>query len=146
MKPKSHLLRVSIIAITTLLLWSSYSVTEAKLLKVIIQDGPTFRRGDVNGDQILDIVDPVALMEFIFLGAFSPGCLDACDANDDGVIDNTDVIFLLSVIFEGDGPIPSPGSDSCGIDPTDDDLDCAESKCAELGHAAVLEDAQGKKD
>ena len=50
-------------------------------------------------------------------------CEDAADSNDDGAVDFSDAIYTLTVIFLG-GTIPAPGTNSCGVDPTPDALDC----------------------
>jgi hypothetical protein len=52
-------------------------------------------------------------------------CADAADANDDGVENISDVLYLLNFLFLGTSPAPSaPGPSLCGPDPTEDELDC----------------------
>lgn len=46
------------------------------------------------------------------------------DANDDGTLNISDPVYLLSYLFVGGGPPPPPFAD-CGEDPTPDGLDCA---------------------
>jgi hypothetical protein len=89
---------------------------------------PGFRRGDVNGSARVDISDPIRLFMSLFLGAETPACLDGADADDDGIVNITDGIFLLQDLFRGDlgTVIPSPGPFECSPDPTGDDLDCAD--------------------
>ena len=85
--------------------------------------GPTFRRGDANGDSLFNIADAIAMLNFLFMsGGLS--CDDAGDSNDDGQLDISDSIFLLGALF-GDSGLPSaPGIDQCGPDPRDDALGC----------------------
>ena len=100
-----------------------------------------FFRGDCNfslmGTMSVDIADAASVIAYLFLpGAwqFQPGCLDACDANDDGRVDLADSVGILMYLFQ-DGmqpPAPGPGWDKAsqagtpaGRDPTEDSLDCA---------------------
>ncbi len=85
---------------------------------------PEFLRGDCNRDGVVDVSDPSALLASLFLGAPEPGCGDACDSNDDGAADISDAIATLGVLFLGGTEIPPPGITDCGVDPTDDELDC----------------------
>ncbi len=57
------------------------------------------------------------------LGTRPPSCEDAADANDDGIIDISDVMATLGTLFLDDGPLPSP-SGFRGLDPTGDALGC----------------------
>ena len=92
-----------------------------------------FRRGDCNGDGILDISDPLSNLAFQFAGTFTPMCKDALDYNDDGNIDISDPVGSLSFQFAGTGDPPAPpGSANCGSDPTPEaeELGCEEyTKC-----------------
>ena len=56
----------------------------------------------------------------------SPNCYseDAIDADDSGVMDQTDAIVVLSHLFLGNVDIPAPGPEGCGPDPAADELDC----------------------
>ena len=83
-----------------------------------------FLRGDVDGNGGVDLSDPINNLKFQILGTFEPGCMDALDFNDTGVIDISDSIDSLTFQFLGGVPPPDPGKDSCGADPTDDDLEC----------------------
>jgi len=84
-----------------------------------------FARGNANGDNGVDIADAIFSLGCQFLGSRCPVCLDAADANDDGQFDLGDAIYSLSWQFRGGPAPPAPGPFECGVDPTDDDLDCA---------------------
>ena len=107
-----------------------------------------FHRGDCNfslmGSMAVDIADAAAVISYLFLTGswrFEPGCLDACDCQDDGRVDLADAVCILQYLFlQGNTPpAPGPGFDpdtqtelDPGVDPTDDKLDC------ELGKECVL--------
>ncbi len=84
---------------------------------------PLFRRGDTNGDGVLDIADAVFVLAFLFAKGDAPECLDAADANDSGAIDIADAITVLGHLFANAGPLDPPFGE-CGADPTLDRLDC----------------------
>ncbi|HIA27290.1 MAG TPA: hypothetical protein EYN79_04095 [Planctomycetes bacterium] len=85
---------------------------------------PSFRRGDCNTDERVDLADAATVIASQFQG-FPVECDDACDSNDDGTINLADSVYLLNFLFQfGDLP-PDPGPYSTGPDPTLDDLDCA---------------------
>jgi len=85
-------------------------------------EAASFVRGHINDDAVIDISDPVFLLESLFRGGASPECEDAADANDDGVVDLSDAINLFSFLFLGTPPPPAPWPDP-GVDPTEDSLD-----------------------
>ena len=88
-----------------------------------VQCQPEFVRGDCNVDGIVNVADPIKITRMLFQGLPESTCLDACDHNDDGFVDISDVVFLVTYIFsEGDLP-PSPFF-ACGFDPTDDAVGC----------------------
>jgi len=84
----------------------------------------SFERGDVNRDGTVDLSDPVALLNHLFLQSAAPSCADAADANDDGALDISDPTAILITLFLGGGPLPAPSVEA-GIDPTPDALDCS---------------------
>jgi glucose/arabinose dehydrogenase len=86
--------------------------------------GPRFLRGDSNGDGVVDVSDPVATLEYLFLGREPLPCFDAADANDDGEIDISDPLAVLFSLFEEARKLPPP-SDGPGLDPTPDSLGCS---------------------
>ena len=90
---------------------------------------PRFIRGDTNNDFSLDIGDVVMLQEFLHGGA-ELTCLDAADVNDDGAVDDLDIVSLLTII--GGGSVGNPGGDThppCGEDETGDGLGCDFHPC-----------------
>ena len=85
----------------------------------------TFRRGDANADGTVNLADGVATLGFLFAGDQAPPCLDAADIDDSGELDIADSIGTFNWLFAGgEAPAP-PGFQQCGVDPTDDDLGCA---------------------
>jgi hypothetical protein len=62
-------------------------------------------RGDPNGDGVIDIVDVVYLINYLFLGGPPPDPMAAGDATCDGVVDAADVVHLLNYLFVN-GPPP----------------------------------------
>jgi hypothetical protein len=102
------------------------------MCEVTVEVAQSFRRGDVNGDGKVNIVDPLALAHYLFQRGPAPACLDAADVNDNGaVLGNTaGIIYLLGYLFQS-GPAPAnPGPTTCGLDPTLDELPrCVYDKC-----------------
>jgi hypothetical protein len=89
---------------------------------------PTFKRGDCNDDDKVDLADSATILGEQFFG-LAVDCEDACDANDDGKINLADSVYLLNYLFKfGDEP-PAPGPDDDGVDPSDDALDCETAAC-----------------
>ena len=84
---------------------------------------PFFVRGDTNVDGAVDISDAVASLQFLFSGG-TISCEDATDANDDGALDIADPVAVLGRLFIGAAPLPLPGDNSFGPDPTVDSLMC----------------------
>ena len=101
-----------------------------------------FYRGDCNFSAerdgfVVEIADVMAIASYL-TGRYEPRCLDACDANDDGAIDVSDIMFLASYLFlQGPFP-PDPGPGigyvmghitvtPSGGDLTEDNLDCGAS-------------------
>ncbi|MEM7164821.1 MAG: hypothetical protein AAF581_05115 [Planctomycetota bacterium] len=85
---------------------------------------PNFDRGDCNADANFDIGDPVTLLSELFGGQTPGPCADACDMNDDGTKNIADAVYALNALFNAGAAPPSP-HDACGVDPTNDPLDCA---------------------
>jgi len=87
--------------------------------------GGLMRRGDATANGVVDIADPIATLNFLFLRGTPPVCLDASDSDDSGEIVLTDAVYTLRHLFLG-GPEPPAPFPECGPDPTDDDLTCDE--------------------
>ncbi|MCA8960276.1 MAG: VCBS repeat-containing protein, partial [Planctomycetes bacterium] len=94
---------------------------------IVDECSSTFRRGDVDGDTIVDVDDVIALLDELFLDGPVTPCRDAGDANDDGERDVADAIAIISYLFVGGATLPDPTN--CGVDPTVDGLDCASPSC-----------------
>jgi agmatine deiminase len=60
--------------------------------------------GDANGDGVIDVADVMYLVNYLFLGGWSPQPVEAGDANCDGVIDVADVMYLINYLFLGGSP------------------------------------------
>jgi hypothetical protein len=71
---------------------------------------------------MVNIVDPLATLRWIFKGGQNLSCRAAADANDDGRISLDDAIHSLFYLFSGDRAMPAPGARSCGFDRTEDPL------------------------
>ena len=68
-----------------------------------------FTRGEVNGDDNIDIADGITLFYFLFIpGSNEPVNYFAADVNDDQLIDLTDPIYLLTFLWLGGSPPPEP--------------------------------------
>ena len=85
---------------------------------------PAFLRGDCNTDTKVDLADAATVIATEFQG-YDALCLDACDSNDDGIINLADSVYLLNFLFSFGNPTPDPGPYSSGVDPSEDALDCA---------------------
>jgi len=88
-----------------------------------------FIRGDVDGSGTVLLNDAVQVLGFLFQRTDAVTCLDAADADDDGRVAISDAVFLLASLFAR-GPIPPAPFPDCGVDPTDDELDCVFQPCA----------------
>jgi hypothetical protein len=60
------------------------------------QYGPhLFLRGDPNDDGVVDISDPIFLLQYLFQGGPASSCEKSGDSNDDGALDISDAILLF---------------------------------------------------
>ena len=75
-----------------------------------------FLRGDVNADGSVSIVDPIAVLDYLFSGGPTPTCLRAADFFNDGSVNLSDAIQLLSYLFIM-GPDPAAPFPACGPPP-----------------------------
>ncbi|MFN0057825.1 MAG: dockerin type I repeat-containing protein [Planctomycetota bacterium] len=85
--------------------------------------GEPFKRGDVNSDAALNIIDATFLLSALFGGGAVPQCQDSMDVNDDGSTNLADVVALLAHLFVG-GAAPAAPFTVCAVDPTTDTLSC----------------------
>jgi hypothetical protein len=108
------------VVVTTL--WESWeSPTFTCTLSVTKPGEMTFVRGDANGDKLVDISDPITILNYLFSGG-TVSCNAAADADGSGKVDITDGVSLLSFLFiQGDAP--PPPYPACGIGQSG--LDCA---------------------
>jgi hypothetical protein len=97
-----------------------------------------FIRGDCNSDGKVDPSDPIFLVSYLFRVEREPPCLDACDIDDSGKIEVSDVVRLLAFFFNS-GPPPLPPYPEAGVDPTwEDGLDCNQDLPRRWIHTAAL--------
>jgi hypothetical protein len=83
-----------------------------------------FRRGDADGNGSMNVTDAVVILGRLFQGQDPLPCDDAADGNDDGGLNITDAVHILEHLFRSGPAPPSPGPSDCGVDPTEDSLDC----------------------
>ncbi|MFN0058875.1 MAG: FG-GAP-like repeat-containing protein [Planctomycetota bacterium] len=90
--------------------------------------GTQFVRGDANGDNDVNVADVITILDHLFSMIPADDCLSALDGNDDGGINIADGIFLLSYLFSS-GTAPVEPFPLCGLDTTDDALECDTYTC-----------------
>ncbi len=78
-------------------------------------------RGDANGDDDLNIADPLFVLNYLFADGGPPSCPDAADADDDGVLTIADAMSVLNTLFTPTATIAPPYPQE-GLDPTPDEL------------------------
>lgn len=75
---------------------------------------PDYRRGDCNGDSIVNFADGIWLLNQVATpGATQSSCSAACDANDDGAVNLADCVYMFLYRFLGGAP-PAPPYPDCG--------------------------------
>ncbi len=84
-----------------------------------------FIRGDANCDGKVEVADSLYSLTWLFLKGEAPCCLDAADSDDDGRVNISDSIVSLNWLFHGAQAPVAPGPFECGLDRTDDDLECS---------------------
>ncbi|MGE4618870.1 MAG: FG-GAP repeat protein [Planctomycetota bacterium] len=82
-----------------------------------------FIRGDADGVQGVRLADAILLIGRVFGNNSIPGCLEAADANADGLLDISDGINLLFYLY-ANGEAPPPPFPDCGISPIDANFPC----------------------
>ena len=88
-----------------------------------------FIRGDVNGDEKVNIADGIWIIYELFLNGPTSTCPISRDANGDGSVDTGDAVFVFNYRFL-DGPAPSDPFPDCGQETDQTPEDCATSFCA----------------
>lgn len=68
----------------------------------------TFFRGDANGDGIIDVGDPLYILNWLFKGTQPPSPIEAGDANCNQTVDLGDAVYLLGYLFKGSDPPGCP--------------------------------------
>ncbi len=103
---------------------------EVRGKEVIVDPGDVpFIRGDANGSGTVNLTDAILVANNIFAQRHVFfDCKDMLDANDDGNLDSTDPVTIINWFYNNGPAIPEP-FDVCGLDPTDDGLDCVHSNC-----------------
>lgn len=82
-----------------------------------------FLRGDVNSDGKVSISDSLMLRRWLFIpDSMEPTCLDAADADDNGDLDITDEVIIISALFLGNPLTLMEPFPLVGADPTPDDI------------------------
>jgi hypothetical protein len=114
-------------------MWKSFPLVVACLAAGVLPtlaidfDGFGLRRGDVNGDQTLNVADAQAIQLYLYFGT-QILCLDTADVNDDGLVLPGDATSILSYVYSGGDP-PAPPFPGCGKDTSWDALFCIGSNC-----------------
>lgn len=68
---------------------------------------PSFLHGDADGNAVIDIVDVVYLVNYLFKGGPAPIPINAGDANCNGEATISDAVYLINYLFKS-GPPPCP--------------------------------------
>jgi hypothetical protein len=63
--------------------------------------------GDANGDQAINVGDPVFAVSYVFRGGPAPEPMEAADVNIDQAVNIVDIVYLINFIFK-EGPAPCP--------------------------------------
>jgi hypothetical protein len=93
------------------------------IVPVSSASGAAFVRGDVNNDGRVTVADGLALARWLEKAGPQPTCLKAADVEDDGDVDQADLLSLLNVLSARQS-VPAPFPDP-GEDPSPDSLSCA---------------------
>ncbi|MCA8960673.1 MAG: VCBS repeat-containing protein [Planctomycetes bacterium] len=115
--------------------WTVLLASAMLCLTVPVQGERAFKRGDCDSSGWVDTGDAFVMLFRLFLvqGVAHP-CEDACDANDDGVVDIADSSYLVNWLYVPGTPAPPlPGVVSCWLDPTPDGLGCENYPPEECG-------------
>ena len=77
------------------------SVTPSQLTFLEIVGSSVREAGDMNYDNVFDVVDVVLLINYVFRGSDPPYPQAVADANCDGTPNVTDVVTLINHVFRG---------------------------------------------
>ncbi len=100
-----------------------WTVTGGFSMEIAEGDGE-FRRGDCNGDGMIDIADGIFILIQLFGQPLTPSfCEDACDINGDRMEDISDAIYLFNFLFVL-GPQPPPPWPDWGVSQNPESLGC----------------------
>jgi hypothetical protein len=96
-------------------------IPESLLLDAFADDrfrkSTPFLRGDTDGNGRLSLTDPVRTLNYLFRGlSLRDDCRDAMDANDDGDLNISDAVLVLSHLFLPDSPGIAEPFPRCGFD------------------------------
>jgi hypothetical protein len=69
---------------------------------------PSWAFGDANGDSVVDVVDAVYLINYLYVDGPPPNLMATADVNRDCMVDADDVVYLINYLFI-DGPPPQRG-------------------------------------
>ena len=95
-------------------------------------EGAIYIRGDANADTNVNLPDMQSILNFLFLGASDPKCMDAADLNDDGNVNLPDAQYGLNFLFLG-GPQPKAPFPDCDLGPDPGSEDCADDRACSEG-------------
>jgi hypothetical protein len=96
--------------------------SSATYARTPLKGEPRFVRGDATGDGMIDIVDALATLHYLF-GGEELACTRAADASDDGRLNLLDAVRIVAQLFRRDERLPAPFP-GCGVDATPDPLAC----------------------
>jgi hypothetical protein len=63
-------------------------------------------RGDANGDQMLNMLDIMYIINYLYKGGNEPAQMDAADTNADLIINLMDASYLVNFFYLGGPPPP----------------------------------------
>jgi parallel beta-helix repeat protein len=88
--------------------WWKVKASDLRAAETWSEQQFTFRTmtlGDANNDAVVDLVDIIFLINYIFMGGNAPQPLMAGDSNCDGRFNIADVVYLINYVFrEGKAP------------------------------------------
>ena len=72
--------------------------------------------GDANGDGVINVLDLIAIINYIMGGNPDPFDFEAADLNNDGIVNILDVVFNVNIIMGTPGT-PCPGIPTVTYEP-----------------------------